>query len=256
MFQFQPPAELPESETARTVRQLLSKSRAITSYPAVSESPPTKMDLATSSDALDSHDPTSDQFSSALPGDSFPTTGQHLMASLEAEIDDLDADSEVELLRHLKQSQARMEQIKRMLVNQRGFIVAALKQMAETPAPHAPMDASGNDPTGDCAKCAHEEREISEERDRTLGSTHKFAAATKTLVPAEFSQNILGQDEHEFEDGDDHHGHGVGGKLCPMCEAAFPDDVDDEAFESHVVEHFCFEDAETLKYIPPERDDS
>ena len=39
------------------------------------------------------------------------------------------------------------------------------------------------------------------------------------------------------------------GKLCPMCEAAFPGDVDPEAFESHVVEHFCFEEAETIKYV-------
>ena len=37
-----------------------------------------------------------------------------------------------------------------------------------------------------------------------------------------------------------------------MCEAAFPEDVDPEQFESHVVEHFCFEDAETLKYVPPD----
>jgi hypothetical protein len=36
-----------------------------------------------------------------------------------------------------------------------------------------------------------------------------------------------------------------------MCEAAFPDDVDPDAFESHVVEHFCFEEAETIKYIMP-----
>ena len=43
------------------------------------------------------------------------------------------------------------------------------------------------------------------------------------------------------------------GKLCPMCEAAFPGDVDPEAFESHVVEHFCFEEAETIKYV--EQDD-
>ena len=42
------------------------------------------------------------------------------------------------------------------------------------------------------------------------------------------------------------------GKLCPMCEAAFPGDVDPEAFESHVVEHFCFEEAETIKYVAQE----
>ena len=46
---------------------------------------------------------------------------------------DIDGDdfTETELLRRLSQSQARMEQIKRMLVNQRGFIVQSLKMMAE-----------------------------------------------------------------------------------------------------------------------------
>ena len=42
------------------------------------------------------------------------------------------------------------------------------------------------------------------------------------------------------------------GKLCPMCEAAFPGDVDPEAFESHVLEHFILEEAETIKYVAQE----
>ena len=40
-------------------------------------------------------------------------------------------------------------------------------------------------------------------------------------------------------------------RMCPMCEAAFPPTVTDEDFEMHVMEHFTFEEQETLKYIPP-----
>ena len=36
-----------------------------------------------------------------------------------------------------------------------------------------------------------------------------------------------------------------------MCEAAFPQTVTDEDFESHVMEHFSFEEQETLRYVPP-----
>ena len=43
-----------------------------------------------------------------------------------------------------------------------------------------------------------------------------------------------------------------GMRLCPMCEAAFPpNSVSQEDFELHVVEHFNFDEAETLRYIPP-----
>ena len=65
-----------------------------------------------------------------ISGDSFPATGNHLVAISFNEIDEI-SDDEQELLKRLGQGQARMEQIKRMLVNQRGFIVQALKQMTE-----------------------------------------------------------------------------------------------------------------------------
>ena len=43
----------------------------------------------------------------------------------------------------------------------------------------------------------------------------------------------------------------VNKRTCPMCEAAFPQTVTDEDFESHVMEHFSFEEQETLRYVPP-----
>ena len=68
-----------------------------------------------------------------LPGDSFPMTGNNLVAISLSEIDGEEAsEDEQELLKRLGQGQARMEQIKRMLVNQRGFIVQALKQVTES----------------------------------------------------------------------------------------------------------------------------
>jgi len=124
--------------------------------------------------------------------------------------DDGEEESEESLLRRLRQSQARMEQIKRMLVNQRGFIVRSLRQMAEAGS------SSG-------------EREEEEEEGK---------------APQE-------GEEHKHEAGDHHlHHH----RTCPMCEAAFPADTSEEAFETHVVEHFCFadDDAETLKYVGEE----
>ena len=36
------------------------------------------------------------------------------------------------------------------------------------------------------------------------------------------------------------------GRLCPMCEAVFPDSVGFEDFESHVIDHFNFEESGTL----------
>jgi len=41
-------------------------------------------------------------------------------------------------------------------------------------------------------------------------------------------------------------GGGVGVRKCPMCEAAFPKTVSHDEFESHVVEHFSFDESETL----------
>lgn len=38
-------------------------------------------------------------------------------------------------------------------------------------------------------------------------------------------------------------------KKCPMCEATFPEDATQDAFECHVVEHFSYEEADTLKHF-------
>lgn len=43
------------------------------------------------------------------------------------------------------------------------------------------------------------------------------------------------------------HEHGAGVKCCPMCEVMFPGDSSQEEFESHVVEHFSYEESETLR---------
>jgi len=37
------------------------------------------------------------------------------------------------------------------------------------------------------------------------------------------------------------------GRLCPMCEVVFPFEHSQEEFESHVVEHFSYEESDTLK---------
>jgi hypothetical protein len=55
-------------------------------------------------------------------------------------VDSVDADEDSddstledkELLKRLKQGQSRMEQIKRMLVTQRGFIVESLRKLAQS----------------------------------------------------------------------------------------------------------------------------
>lgn len=39
---------------------------------------------------------------------------------------------------------------------------------------------------------------------------------------------------------------GTGDRRCPMCEVAFPQTVSHEQFESHVVEHFSYEESDTL----------
>lgn len=41
-------------------------------------------------------------------------------------------------------------------------------------------------------------------------------------------------------------GGGGGDRKCPMCEASFPKTVSHDEFESHVVEHFSFEESDTL----------
>jgi len=51
-----------------------------------------------------------------------------------------------------------------------------------------------------------------------------------------------GHDQIQIEDAG-----GQQSKRCPMCEAAFPADISQEEFESHVVEHFSYEESETLR---------
>ena len=43
-------------------------------------------------------------------------------------------------------------------------------------------------------------------------------------------------------------------KMCPMCEAMFPMNNEDE-FEQHVMDHFSYDsDPDTLQYLPPDAD--
>ena len=35
-------------------------------------------------------------------------------------------------------------------------------------------------------------------------------------------------------------------RRCPMCEQLFPDTVSHEIFETHVVQHFSYEESDTL----------
>jgi len=44
--------------------------------------------------------------------------------------------------------------------------------------------------------------------------------------------------------------NGPSGRLCPMCEAVFTNSTSNEDFELHVMEHFSFDDSETLVYNP------
>jgi hypothetical protein len=180
------------------------------------------------------HSDSDDQFASALPGDSFPETGKLLLGSsigaddpmLDSEDEDEpDASEEETLLRRLNQSQARMEQIKRMLVNQRGFIVQALRQMAET-------RSNGCCEESRTHSTSSSEQEL-EQRDRTLGKTLRYAPERLDTSTSSDTESAKKQ------------------KMCPMCEAAFPEDVDQEEFELHVVEHFCYEEPDTIKYVGP-----
>ena len=270
--------------------------------------------------------------SSQFPGDSFPATAHQLHAtSMGDDIEDDDCenvnrnridfqddieefiangsnegnDTEQELLRRLGQGQARMEQIKRMLVNQRGFIVESLKQLAVSNMVIGDRQQNGrreedNLTNGDsfsskqtCANCqknSYTNNKDSFERDRTLGRSvaiTDFNAATHNLqrinsslsVPIDTITNqpatpkpidIASQSETIMDNLASgnlgtvtvNNGEATeltsssalynGMRLCPMCEAAFPpNSVSQEDFELHVVEHFNFDEAETLRYIPP-----
>ena len=176
-----------------------------------------------------------DQYSSALgqvPGDSFPTTTGHMQATSMGDVidakDDEDEDddesiSEQELLKRLSQGQARMEQIKRMLVNQRGFIVESLKKLA--------ANNFGEKPCVNCSSSSNHRGINMEERDRTIGRT--MAVDLSKKVPEPEPEPL---------------------RTCPMCEASFSPSVSQDDFELHVVEHFNFEESETLRYVPPTSD--
>ena len=45
----------------------------------------------------------------------------------------------------------------------------------------------------------------------------------------------------------DAHDHDSFARLCPMCEVVFPGESSQEEFESHVVEHFSYEESDTLR---------
>ncbi len=212
-------------------------------------------------DDEDDEELSSDQFSSALlPGDSYPDTDNQLAEVPDEDGDDEEnvdgaagrtqtdeEDEEAILLRRLTQSQARMEQIKRMLVTQRGFIVQSLRLMAVANARRGPpvqvSPRKENTPT--CATCKDCYCNVNEERDRTLGSTMRHGAAQRQRVdePDVGVAPAVTSVETVLE---------ASSRLCPMCEAVFPPEVDEEEFESHVVDHFCLEEAETLKYVPPQ----
>ena len=264
--------------------------------------------------------------SSQMPGDSFPATAHQLHAvSIVDDIDEGDLengdenrlefqdgmeeflangnndskDTEQELLRRLSQGQARMEQIKRMLVNQRGFIVESLKQLAVSNIilgerhqnGHREEEVTNGDkPTcANCQKVSYSSSKDSYERDRTLGRSvaiTDFNTTTSNKPKINGSINIPIEPESdnshttkakEMSQTDTERDIQVAGnartitinngdpvdlttssalyngmRLCPMCEASFPpNSVSQEEFELHVVEHFNFDEAETLRYIPP-----
>ena len=267
--------------------------------------------------------------SNHVPGDSFPATAHQLHAtSMADEIDDDEedkcdgnainfkdgmeeflangsneiSDTEQELLRRLGQGQARMEQIKRMLVNQRGFIVESLKQLAVSNIVLGERQQNGqrdeigmtNDDNfstkqscANCQKSSYINSKENFERDRTLGRTiTDFNSAaqnkqklngnvnaaldndhTSTSRPNEILSETELANENQVQPGvlanlTINNGDPTdlttsstlynGMRLCPMCEAAFPpNSVSQEDFELHVVEHFNFDEAETLRYIPP-----
>lgn len=269
----------PESEKARSVRLLLAKHQEqvnqvlqMNSKRVNNNNRPITMQQD-EEETNGSGDEGSDdlQFSSAvLPGDSFPATGNQLYATSMDDVDGPlrveDSSGEQELLKRLGQGQARMEQIKRMLVNQRGFIVEALKQLAESNS--STFDLKHQLKDQKCVSCSSSaavagnsgsrrpvqqdsaDDEESLERDRTLGKNDmvNFGVVNgNDDAAAVISQSSTGEWRLREEEN-----QVSNSRLCPMCEAAFPSSVSDEDFESHVVEHFSFDEAETLRYIPPE----
>jgi len=216
----------------------------------------------------------------------------------------------------LTQGQARMEQIKRMLVNQRGFIVQALKQLTESNSSNVEVrqkfaqqikqqkETIGNqflfwifkkkfspflkkyiteqlstEANETCSKCKQQDSaddEASMEKDRTLGKGkiqwNCNKKCNKNAIKLQYKCNKyhlivsgsmvnFGFNDSSSEEWPQNNVNKqltnttttaeVNKRTCPMCEAAFPQTVTDEDFESHVMEHFSFEEQETLRYVPP-----
>ena len=76
------------------------------------------------------------------------------------------------------------------------------------------------------------------ERDRTMGKDSMVNFGMHDSSSEEWPQNS------------GNNGGNGNKRTCPMCEAAFPPTVTDEDFEMHVMEHFTFEEQETLMTNP------
>ena len=103
-----------------------------------------------------------------------------------------------------------MEQIKRMLVNQRGFIVQALKQWTESNTSNVEVrqkfaqqikeqkdaiDQLTNEANETCTKCKHQDSaddEASMERDRTIGKGSMVNFGFNDSSSEEWPQNRYG----------------------------------------------------------------
>eukprot|EP00092_Neocalanus_flemingeri_P032345 GFUD01035165.1.p1 GENE.GFUD01035165.1~~GFUD01035165.1.p1 ORF type:complete len:257 (-),score=98.45 GFUD01035165.1:96-866(-) len=173
-------------------------------------------DAVVYSDVSDEHE--------GVPGDSFPAVA--------ASLDNIDSDTNTDVedtgtedppikknyetdyvLQKLGKGGNRMEQIKRQLVVQRGAIVVALKILAQSRSSSGSMVSFKSSESNN------------KEQDRALASI-----TTEHTVP---------EDTSKF-------------KLCPMCEAMFPEESMEE-FEQHVMDHFSYDsEQETLQYFVPE----
>jgi len=259
-----PKKDLVESDKARSVRLLLAKHGEQVNH-VLQLSSRQQTAITRSNNHNNNNNPPdpssteelSDEYA-VVPGDSFPATGNHLVAISMNDIDEETSEDEQELLKRLGQGQARMEQIKRMLVNQRGFIVQALKQLAESNTNNRDVrqkfaeqikeqkdafEQLATEPR-ECSKCNTLTRqqdsaddEASMERDRTMGKDSMVNFGLHESSSEEWPQNS-GNNGNSTK------------RTCPMCEAAFPPTVTDEDFEMHVMEHFTFEEQETLRYVP------
>ena len=121
-----------------------------------------------------------------------------------------------------------------MLVNQCCYIVESLRQLAQSNS-----ERNREHDESRCVNCsnlksgAEMQNPNSFEQDRTLGRTYvEYGERKSGLDPENEARNL--------------------GRLCPMCEAVFPVSVTSEDFELHVMEHFNFEDSDTLVYDPPQ----